>query len=79
MRMLALLMAVSLTACTSVSIDKRNDGSYTANLSRFFSDVMVTIDTPDGGSLTYSSDADTAAAIDTNRLLIEALLARTAP
>lgn len=73
---LAAALAV-LAGCTSVTIDKRADGSYKAELSRVWSDVTVTIDTPDGGALTYSSDADTASTNSLNRLLLEALLPRT--
>lgn len=73
---LFVLLAVwFLPSCTIVEIDKRANGSYTASLTRAWSDVTATIETPDGGSLTYSSDADTAAAMNMNQQLLQILIA----
>lgn len=70
------IAALLLTSCTSVSIQKHADGSYDASVTRFFSDVAVNVETPDQGSLSYTSDAETASVAGFNRMLLELLVAR---
>lgn len=54
-----LALAAILAGCTSAEITRTPDG-YTANLTRFWSDVALEVATPDGGSLRYTSAPETA-------------------
>lgn len=70
------LLLLTLTACTQATVAKNPDGSFTASVTRVFSDTALTIETPDGGTLNYSSDAESVGVANMNRLLLDALIAR---
>lgn len=71
-----ILVALLLASCTNMKVQKNADGSYEASVTRLFSDVAVNVETPDQGSLSYTSDAETANVAEFNRMLLELLIAR---
>lgn len=71
-----ILVVLLLTSCTSMQIQKHVDGSYEASVTRLFSDVSASFETPDQGSFSYTSDAETASAAEFNRMLLELLITR---
>lgn len=70
------LLLFALTACTDATVEKNPDGSFTARVTRVFSDTALTIETPDGGTLNYSSDAESVGVANMNQILLDALIAR---
>lgn len=75
MRVLTVL-ALLLSGCTSINVEKLPDGTFKGSVSRFWSDVAI-IANPETGEFSYSSDAETTAAMQFNQLLLDALLRRT--
>ena len=61
---------LALTSCTSISYE--DPAGTNIQVSRFWSDVNFSM-SPDG-SINYSSDADTAAAITTQQMLLRLLM-----
>jgi hypothetical protein len=71
-RALAILAVLALAGCTTATVEKRGDGSYSASVTRLWSDVTLSLAAPDGSRLDYTSDAEAAAALQ--QAAIEALI-----
>ncbi len=74
-----LILALALPACTTARFEKGADGTVRLSVTRFASDVTAGLSSD--GTLTYTSDADTQAAVATTEKLVDGLLtlARPAP